>query len=701
MQASSRRLVVSMAVLGLVLSGSVLTGASGGYSRTVSGDWVPNGGVLAIARDGDRVYLGGAFTRLINSQTGVAHRRAGVAALDATTGELLPWNPQVTGGLTSTEVRSIGVAPDGTVYVGGGGLDAAGQPDGLLAAVGPGGEPVPGWTATANDMVWDIVATASAVYVGGAFGRVNDVFRPGVARLQAGDGRLDRTFDAHVTDGRVRALSLAPDGETMLLGGNFKTLGGQPRGFVGSVRLDTGTPTDWAPAAVCDECQVLDLSHDEGHAYGAIGGRGGRAIAWSLTSGSPLWMSASDGDVQAIDHHDGVVYAGGHFGPLFAGVERHQLAAIDAGTGVLLSYSLPFVGLDKPGVWAVLADAVGLRIGGYFDLDDHDGDPATTVGRYAAFPSVPDPAPASAPTDVTAAIKDGAATVRWAPPLSDGGAPVEWYDVTAHPADGGAGTRVCATRELTCQVAIGSDGLQEGVRYEFTVRAVNPGGPGAQSERSNPVDSDDLSGPTVTIRQQGWRGVLATPTVSWTATDPSGVETVSVRQRSAAAGQPFGAWTPPQEGVSSIALQLQPGETVCVRVSATDELGNTSDVAPEACRTLALDDRAAVTDGKAKRLTAARYYRGTATQLGGTTSTLRWGGVRAGQARLVATTCPACGWVKVLYGTQRVKTLSLRSAADQHQVVFLLPDASSARRISVRPTSTGKVVVDGLILQAR
>lgn len=689
MKASSRGLAVLLTVLGLVLSGLVLSSAAGTYSRTVTEAWAPNGGVVAIARHGDRVYIGGSFSRLVNSQTGAGITRNGLAALDATTGEVLDWNPGATGG----EVRSIAVSPDGTVYVGGDFTAAAGQPAERLAAIGADGRAVPGWSATAADMVWDIVATGSAVYVGGTFLRVNGISRGGIAKLDPATGALDTTFNARVTGGRVRALTLGPGGDTMLLGGTFSSLGGRPREFVGSVQLTSGEPTAWAPAAICDLCHVFDLSQGEGNAYGAVAGRGGRAVAWSLSSGNRSWLNSADGDVQAIDYHDGVVYAGGHFGPTFAGAERHQLAALTASNGALLSYTVPFTGRDKPGVWAVLADESELRIGGLFRLA------GTNMARYASFPSTDDPVAASAPTAVAATMADKAVRVTWAAPQSDGGSVIERYEVTAS-----AGTSLvvagCAVAALSCLVDVGRNRLQEGTAYRFTVRAVTASGPGVESEPSNPVNPD-VTAPAVTMKKAGWRGYLDTPKVRWSATDSSGIKFFRVDQRSAMSGERFGSWTTKNISTSSTTLDLRPGETVCVRVRAFDNLDNASGFTKKGCRSLGRDDRSAVTRGTVKRVKSSVYYRGTATRLVGKSSQAKWGGVRASQARLVATSCPRCGSVAVFYGKKKVKTISLKGATRKHQQRFRLPDASTTKKIKVRPTSARKVVVDGLILQAR
>jgi hypothetical protein len=136
---------------------------------------------------------------------------------------------------------------------------------------------------------------------------------------------------------------------------------------------------------------VWDLAATTDAVYAAVGGPGGRVVAWDapaatgVTPATPAlrWSRSGDGNVQAVDVHGGVVYAGGHFGPVFDGTTRHQLATLDATNGVLQDYTLAVTGSDHPGIWAVDADDDGLRIAGGFVLA---GNPAA---RYAAFPLAP------------------------------------------------------------------------------------------------------------------------------------------------------------------------------------------------------------------------------------------------------------------------------------------------------------------------
>src|SRR5687768_8506487 len=109
-----RRLATVSVLVGLALL-ATLTPALAEPSTTPDPTAQTNGRVNAVVYAGTTVYLGGAFTevRPAGAAVGAGVTRNNLAALDATTGQVLPFDPNVNG-----EVHALAV-DDGTLYVGG------------------------------------------------------------------------------------------------------------------------------------------------------------------------------------------------------------------------------------------------------------------------------------------------------------------------------------------------------------------------------------------------------------------------------------------------------------------------------------------------------------------------------------------------------------------------------------------------------
>ena len=335
--------------------------------------WVPNGRVYDILTVGDTVYVGGTFTRVRNSVTGQWLNRERLVAFNRTTGVPTAWNPGANG-----TVRTLAAGPGGVVYVGGLFTVAGGAANTNVAAIGSDSSSVPGFKSAPSGEVRDLLHTATGLFVAGNFGRVDGVTRVGVAKVDAYNGRLDQAFNARL--GYGNAFALGESAGALVVGGTFKTVNGQPHQVLRAFEPVSGAMSGWTPPTVCDTCLLLDLVVDSGRVYAAVGGPGGgRVAAWDLATGVRLWYQHGDGDVQALDVADGRVYAGGHFGPGFGGQERHQLAVLTT-EGQLLPTTVPFVGTDAPGIWAVEAEADYLRLGGGFQ-----GIEGSTAARYASF----------------------------------------------------------------------------------------------------------------------------------------------------------------------------------------------------------------------------------------------------------------------------------------------------------------------------
>lgn len=371
--------LIGVLALTLSLIGLLVTPASAEYSTSARHTWSANNTVYTITTAGDRVYIGGRFTRVRNVNTGQTVSRTRIAAFSSTTGDLITsFNARF-----NDEVRSIEVSADGqTIYVGGRFSNVNGSGRANVAALDRDGDLISGWNVATNSRVKDIVRVGGDLYLGGTFGRVNGVSRPGLAKVSAANGKLS-SWRVVTSGGRPRSLFPSPNGKDLIVAGSFTSLSGQSRNFLGSVNLGSGAVTPWHPVPPCSNCDIFDVVADGSGVYAANGGGGGgRATKWFEGSNNIVWAVRGDGNSQAVAVHDGTVYVGGHFGPIFDGQRRGNLAAVSASNGNLLPFAPDLGTRYFPGVWALNASTSFLRVGGGFRTVD--GFPQA---RYAEFPT--------------------------------------------------------------------------------------------------------------------------------------------------------------------------------------------------------------------------------------------------------------------------------------------------------------------------
>ena len=442
-----RLLTVLVSVLALVVWPSMVVpaalGAEVAHDQVVSSDPLANtphvldGIVFAVAEVGSTIVLGGSFTQVQAASGGPVLTRNRLVAFDRNTGQISSsFAPDV-----NSTVRSVVPAADGaSVYVGGqfGSVDGAGASKVVRLRTSDGSR-VPGFTAPVIDrVVHDLKLVGDRLFVGGEFTRVANQDRTALAELDPGSGALRSSVDLEVAGTHrggstlVHKLDVAPDGETMVVTGNFSTIDGQDRVQVAMVDLSQ-TPavladwhTDrWKPNCYSSfEYYLNDLDFSPDGDYFVLSSMGGYGSGpptlcdtisrWEAddrgASLDPTWVNYTGGDsVYAVEAAGDIIYHGGHhrwvnnpFGRDAAGqgaVEREGIGALNAVNGMPLSWD---PGRTRGrGVFDLLASEQGLWVGS--DTDRIAG--YQYHGRIAMFPlaggtEVPRPQAPELPVDV-------------------------------------------------------------------------------------------------------------------------------------------------------------------------------------------------------------------------------------------------------------------------------------------------------------
>ena len=343
----------------------------------------PNNTVRDMIVVGNTAYIGGSFTALTSANGATTVTRNHVAAIDMTTGNLLPWNPNVNGTVYS-------ILPAGNnVYLGGSFTTVGGLNHKNIAMVNNTTGAVASTfanTSRPNHAVRAMVLANGNLYIGGAFTSPRNY----LAEVNASTNAYIPTWQP-VVDGEVRALA-TDIGQTRIVEGGFQQCaagsGCDGRIGIGAVNTTDGAFVPFAysgpptfippPGFPYRPFQVINFAQDGNTLVAAGTGNGGTALSLNMEDGTLNWQAGFNGNVVGVGVTDGVVYVGGHYstycGPVpgnnffCAGrpgsASRAKLAAFDETTGALETWA-PNVNTAL-GIEAVGADLGRVAVGGEF-----------------------------------------------------------------------------------------------------------------------------------------------------------------------------------------------------------------------------------------------------------------------------------------------------------------------------------------------
>jgi hypothetical protein len=315
----------------------------------VSADWGTNGRVRAILAVGDRIYIGGSFTSVIDRDG--SHPAQNVAAYDETMNRFDLDFDATTNGV----VKSLAHA-NGTLYLGGEFTQVDGTTRRHLGAVNGSNGALTGFRADASAAVDAVLVGSGWLYAGGAFQTISNgglnYPRPYVAKMSLTTGQPVTSWASN-PNGRVRTLGLAADG-SVFLGGSFSAVGSAKHNKVAKLSSANGDPIAGfvpEPTAPSGRQPVMSLAVGTGdRLILAVGGSGGACTAMSGADGEQLWSHQGNGDAQAAEIVGTRAWCGGHFGTM-AGANRPKLAAFDVNSGKLDSFSVDLN--SAHGVWSL------------------------------------------------------------------------------------------------------------------------------------------------------------------------------------------------------------------------------------------------------------------------------------------------------------------------------------------------------------
>ncbi len=436
-----RRLTVTCAMVFALTAAAAVPSTALGYAhpKVVSANpvdvtpHVKDGAVLAVATVGNRVYVGGTFTAVVNAGTSAQLPRSYLFAFDRATGLVVPGFASALNGA----VETIAPAPDGTsIIVGGRFTTVEGTAQRSLAMLTQDGSRVAAFTAKTNGYVNKVLVRGNRLFAGGRFSTANGLARGSLAGFNATSGALDAAFTIGVSEGRtksdgsvttpaVQEMDADASGSRLVVIGNFRQVAGQPRMQAAMIDLTANALSTWSTTrfpngpsgsltayqcAQVFDTQMRDVEFSADGSYFAVVTTGGAAdrnlvslcdtaTRWETTTTAgarETWKNCTGGDTLysvAVTTQPGgtggAIYVGGHQrwldncggrdNAMPWSFSAEGIGAIDANTGLAVRSWNP--GRTRGvGAEELVANDMGLYIGS--DTEQLGGEYHERIGLF-------------------------------------------------------------------------------------------------------------------------------------------------------------------------------------------------------------------------------------------------------------------------------------------------------------------------------
>jgi hypothetical protein len=392
-------------------------------------NWTPQvlgGRVNAIVQVGNRVVVGGTFSRVREAGHSTIHPRRNLFAFDAATGVIdRGFKPDPDG-----QVETL-VTDGNALFVGGRFGLIGGQWAARLAKLdGRTGRQVTGFRVEADRTVTHLVLGSGRLFVAGEFTTLNGTGRTGLGAVDPTTGTLDpdvdlafsQPFDSSLF---VSRIALSPDGSRLVVIGSFTRVDGhwRPQLAVLDVGARPAKVADWHTERYGAKCSsrfpsyMRDVSISPDGSYFVAVTTGARsrphlcdtAARFELSargySLEPTWVAYTGGDtLTRVAVTDAAVYIGGHprwlnnpfnqngtgkdATPGPGAVPRQGIAALDPANGLPLSWN-PGRNPRGVGVFAFLPTPAGLWVGSDTDNIGGEKHPRLALLPVAGGTSIP------------------------------------------------------------------------------------------------------------------------------------------------------------------------------------------------------------------------------------------------------------------------------------------------------------------------